>query len=101
MPVVRPACFDSSVLLKRYIREPGSDRAIALSQRHFIISAPIAPLEMRSAAKNRQTCCPAAVTIDLNAMEMHIAIQGMSERPPLSFKTETSKLPASPLAGPH
>jgi predicted nucleic acid-binding protein len=43
------ACFDTSVLLKRYIREAGSDRAVALSQRHFILSAAIAPLEMRSA----------------------------------------------------
>ena len=51
MPVVRAAYFDSSVLLKRYIRENGSDRALALTHRHFIISAAIAPLEMRSALR--------------------------------------------------
>jgi len=51
MPVLRSAYFDTSVLLKRYIRETGSDRAIALTERHFIISAAIAPLEMCSALR--------------------------------------------------
>jgi predicted nucleic acid-binding protein len=51
MPVVRAAYFDSSVLLKRYIRENRSDRALALTHRHLIISAAIAPLEMRSALR--------------------------------------------------
>jgi predicted nucleic acid-binding protein len=51
MPIVRAAYFDSSVLLKRYIRENGSDRAAALTHRHLIISAAIAPLEMRSALR--------------------------------------------------
>ena len=44
-----PAYFDSSVLLKRYVREKGTDRALALMYRHVIISAALAPLEMRSA----------------------------------------------------
>src|SRR5262249_46272653 len=43
--------FDTSVLLKRYIRETGSDHAIGLTQRHLIISAAIAPLEMHSALR--------------------------------------------------
>ena len=51
MPIPRAAYFDSSVLLKRYIRENGSDRALALTRRHLIISAAIAPLEMRSALR--------------------------------------------------
>jgi uncharacterized protein len=46
-----PAYFDSSVLLKRYVREKGTDRALALMQRHLIISAALAPLEMRSALR--------------------------------------------------
>lgn len=46
-----PAYFDSSVLLKRYVRESGSDRALALTHRHLIVSAAIAPLEMRSALR--------------------------------------------------
>ena len=50
MPVV-PAYFDSSVLLKRYVREQGSDRALILTHRYFIISAAIAPIEMRSALR--------------------------------------------------
>ncbi|HYR86352.1 MAG TPA: type II toxin-antitoxin system VapC family toxin [Terriglobia bacterium] len=51
MPVVHAAYFDSSVLLKRYIRENGSDRAMAITHRHLVISAAIAPLEMRSALR--------------------------------------------------
>ena len=51
MPIPRAAYFDSSVLLKCYIRESGSDRALALTHRHLIISAAIAPLEMRSALR--------------------------------------------------
>ena len=51
MPVVRAAYFDSSVLLKRYIRENGSDRAMAITHWHLVISAAIAPFEMRSALR--------------------------------------------------
>src|SRR6266513_2451553 len=51
MPVLRSVYFDTSVLLKRYIREAGSDRAITLTQRYLIISAAIAPLEMHSALR--------------------------------------------------
>jgi uncharacterized protein len=51
MPTARAAYFDSSVLLKRYIQEYGSGRALSLTQRHLIISAAIAPLEMRSALR--------------------------------------------------
>jgi predicted nucleic acid-binding protein len=51
MPVVRAGYFDSSILLKRYIRENGSDRAITLTRQHLILSAAIAPLEMRSALR--------------------------------------------------
>jgi len=46
-----PAYFDSSVLLKRYVREKGTDRALVLMHRHIIISAALAPLEMRSALR--------------------------------------------------
>ena len=46
-----PAYFDASVLLKRYVREKGTDRALALMHRHVIISAALAPLEMRSALR--------------------------------------------------
>jgi predicted nucleic acid-binding protein len=46
-----PAYFDSSVLLKRYVREKGTDSALALMHRHVIISAAFAPLEMRSALR--------------------------------------------------
>ena len=50
--MVAPAAyFDSSVLLKRYIRENGTDRALILTHRNLVISAAIAPLEMRSALR--------------------------------------------------
>src|SRR5262245_17270367 len=51
MPVVRAAYFDSSVLIKRYIRQVGTDRALSLTRQHLVISAAIAPLEMRSALR--------------------------------------------------
>ena len=51
MPAIRAAYFDSSILIKRYIRVNGSDRALALTRQHLIISAAIAPLEMRSALR--------------------------------------------------
>ena len=51
MPTARAAYFDSSVLLKRYIQESGSARALSLTQRHLIISAAIAPFEMQSALR--------------------------------------------------
>src|SRR6516225_6695520 len=51
MQAPRAAYFDSSVLLKRYVQEPGSDRSLVLTRKHLIISAAIAPLEMRSALR--------------------------------------------------
>ena len=51
MQAARAAYFDSSVLLKRYVQEHGSDRSLLLTRRHLIISAAIAPLEMRSALR--------------------------------------------------
>jgi hypothetical protein len=39
------------VLLKRYVREKGTDRALVLMHQHLVISAAIAPLEMRSAMR--------------------------------------------------
>ena len=55
MPVVRAAYFDSSVLLKRYVRESGNDRALILTRQHLVVSAAIAPLEMRSALRRIET----------------------------------------------
>jgi predicted nucleic acid-binding protein len=46
-----PAYFDSGVLLKRYVREKGTDHALVLMHRHNVISAALAPLEMRSALR--------------------------------------------------
>ena len=51
MQAARAAYFDSSVLLKRYVQEHGSDRSLLLTRKHLIISAAIAPLEMRSALR--------------------------------------------------
>jgi predicted nucleic acid-binding protein len=49
MQAARAAYFDSSVLLKRYVQEQGSERSLVLTRKHLVISAAIAPLEMRSA----------------------------------------------------
>lgn len=43
------AYFDTSVLVKRYVREPGSPRAAALLRRYRFLSSAIAPLEATSA----------------------------------------------------
>jgi predicted nucleic acid-binding protein len=51
MPAARAAYFDTSVLLKRYVREDGSDRALSLIRKYSIVSAAIAPLEIRSALR--------------------------------------------------
>ena len=51
MQAARAAYFDSSVLLKRYVQEDGSDRSLLLTRKHLIISAAIATLEMRSALR--------------------------------------------------
>ncbi len=51
MQAAQPAYFDSSVLLKRYVQEHGSDLSLVLTRKYLIISAAIAPLEMRSALR--------------------------------------------------
>lgn len=50
---LRAAYFDTTVLVKRYVREAGSDRALFLMRRHKIISAATAPLEMISAVRRK------------------------------------------------
>ena len=47
----KAAYFDTSVLLKRYVREPETDRVLALMKRHIVITAAIAPLESISALR--------------------------------------------------
>ena len=49
----RAAYFDTTVLVKRYARESGSDQALSLMRRHKIISAATAPLEMISAVRRK------------------------------------------------
>ncbi len=48
------AYFDTSVLVKRYVREPGSSRARALFRRHRFLSSAIAPLEVMAALCRRR-----------------------------------------------
>jgi uncharacterized protein len=47
------AYFDTTVLVKRYARESGSDRAVFLMRRNKVISAATAPLEMLSAVRRK------------------------------------------------
>jgi predicted nucleic acid-binding protein len=53
MAAVR-AYFDTSVLVKRYVKEPGSARAAGLLRRYRIVSSAIAPLEATSAFRRRR-----------------------------------------------
>lgn len=48
------AYFDTSVLLKCYLREPASPRARALTRRHRILSSAVAPAEAISALCRRR-----------------------------------------------
>jgi predicted nucleic acid-binding protein len=42
------AYFDTSVLIKRYISEPGSDQVLALLRRHACLSSALVPAEVIS-----------------------------------------------------
>ena len=48
------AYFDTSALIKRYIREPGSARVISLLRQHALLSASITPVELVSALSRRR-----------------------------------------------
>lgn len=52
---VRWAFFDTSVLAKRYVREPGSAQAQALLRAHGIIVSAVAPVELVSAFHRRKS----------------------------------------------
>ncbi len=52
--VVEWVYFDTSVLVKRYVREEGSRRARELLRRHRLLSCAIAPLEALSAFSRRR-----------------------------------------------
>jgi len=43
------AYFDTSALIKRYVREPGSTRVAFLLRRHDLLSSSITPVEVMSA----------------------------------------------------
>jgi len=45
--------FDTSVLVKTYIQEPGSARVRALLEAHKFVSSSIAPIELHSAVQRR------------------------------------------------
>ncbi|MDF0676240.1 MAG: type II toxin-antitoxin system VapC family toxin [Nitrospira sp.] len=55
MTLVRWAYFDTSVLVKRYIKEEGSAVARRLLQRYRFLSSAIAPVEVLSALSRRRT----------------------------------------------
>ena len=49
------AYFDTSVLVKRYVRNRGSSRAEALLRRHRFVTSAVAPVEVMSALVRRRT----------------------------------------------
>lgn len=50
----RSAYFDTSVLVKCYVAEPGSRAAVAALARHILVSSAIAPVELASALRRRR-----------------------------------------------
>jgi uncharacterized protein len=48
------AYFDTSALIKRYVREPGSAQVAALLRRHGLLSSAITPVEIMSALGRRR-----------------------------------------------
>lgn len=65
--------FDTSVLVKRYVRENGSVRARSLIKRHRFLSSAIAPLEAVSALTRRR------VTGDLAEKDFPVILYRMRE----------------------
>jgi predicted nucleic acid-binding protein len=55
MTAARWAYFDTSVLVKRYVKEEGSAVARRLLQRYRFLSSAIAPVEVLSALSRRRT----------------------------------------------
>jgi uncharacterized protein len=58
------AYFDTSALVKRYIREPGSQKLRGLLRRYKVISSAVMPVEAQSAFRRRQ------VSGDLSAQNL-------------------------------
>lgn len=50
-----PAYFDTSVLVKRYVREEASPRARALLRRYRVVSSALTPVEVLSALSRRRS----------------------------------------------
>ena len=48
------AYFDTSALIKRYVRERGSTRVVSLMRRHELLSSAITPVEVMSALSRRR-----------------------------------------------
>lgn len=48
------AYFDTSALIKRYVREPGSARVVSLLRLHDLLSSAITPVEVMSALARRR-----------------------------------------------
>ncbi len=48
------AYFDTSALIKRYVREPGSARVVSLLRQHDLLSSAITPVEIMSALGRRR-----------------------------------------------
>ena len=48
------AYFDTSALIKRYVREPGTTRVVSLLRRHDLLSSAITPVEVMSALCRRK-----------------------------------------------
>jgi uncharacterized protein len=70
------AYFDTSVLVKRYVAEPGSTRARRILRAHRFLSSAIAPIEAVSAFRRRQ------MLGDLSTANVHAIIRRMGQDRP-------------------
>ncbi len=61
MPLA-PAYFDTSVVVKRYVQEPGAARARTLLRRHRLLTSAITPVEATSALCRRHATGELAAT---------------------------------------
>lgn len=80
-----PAYFDTSVLVKQYVDEPGAAAARQQFRRHRIVSSVIAPIEILSALSRRQAMAQltapsfSRIVNDLRVDRAHWELLGVNE----------------------
>ncbi|MBI3014722.1 MAG: type II toxin-antitoxin system VapC family toxin [Candidatus Tectomicrobia bacterium] len=94
------AYFDTSVLVKRYVREQGSARAQTLLRRYRFLSSAIAPAEMMSALCRRRAAGELAerdFDVILSRMQKDRAYWELVEVSPLVLSQTEELIQRTPL----